>query len=824
MKSQSSKTFFAVLISLMLILVNPMTAAAGPVQMGSVQEEGNPVEDAFAYLQTQMNPDGGVVWMDENSAVAPTIKVVQALAANGLTQDALLSAEGNRPIDFLASAGEAWVNQEETENPAFSVARAGQLLAALAAANEDPHNFGADSIDLVYQVQAQYDSSTGAYGRAAPENVTDQVWALIGLAANNASIPVEAADWLAAAQLEDGSWDDGYGSYLDTTPLGILALVSSEQRTADSPDIASALDFIAASQQPSGGWQTEWDTTTNADTTAVILQAIYAIGQTPTADNWQTKEGNPATALAALQKEDGSIGGDFANAYSTADALIGLAGQPITNLGDLSQADNAFDFLFSAQDASGGWESVGQTLDVILALEAAGWQPETVQTEGVSPLDYIAANLDPYLEAGPDSIGKAILGVVASDEDPASFNGVDLTGQLLGTYDDAAQAFGDPENTWHQALAILGLSAAGAEIPEGAVASLAGLQQEDGGWEYTPGFGTWPDNTALAMQALLAAGYDSSDPVMSKAIAYLQATQMADGGWGDSSTTAYALMALNALGESEEDWGTDAGVTPLTNLMTYQKANGSFVYNWEFTDDSVMSTASALLALFGEDYLVQPSEPGAANQAAIIIDPGEGDPQSACVEFTDESISGLDLLEASGFDYDAPDGFVSAILGLTNPEGETNYWSYWVWDGSGWVFKETGASGSEVLPGAIEAWHFTSWEQFPSLPPDVIPEMTAICGQAGLKDYRAQPNLGYFDLYPAVSTQPIPSEPTAAPTASEATQDAAATAAAAATSTSVPTAVENESETLPLLPLLVIGILGVGLVVVIVLMVTGKKE
>lgn len=824
MKSQSSKTFFAVLISLMLILTNPMTAAASPVLMRSAQEEGNSVEDAFAYLQSQMNPDGGVVWMDENSAVAPTIKAVQALAANGLTQDALLSAEGNRPIDFLASAGEAWVNQEEIENPAFSVARAGQLLAALAAANEDPHNFGADSIDLVYQVQAQYDPSTGAYGSAAPENVIDQVWAMIGLAANNASIPAEAADWLAAAQLEDGSWDDGYGSYLDTTPLGILALASSGQHTADSPDIASAMDFIAASQQPSGGWQTEWDTTTNADTTAVILQAIYAIGQTPTAENWQTEEGNPATALAVLQKEDGSIGGDFANAYSTADALIGLAGQSITSLGDLSQADNAFDFLFSAQDASGGWESVGQTLDVILALEAAGWQPRTVQTEGVSPVDYVAANLDPYLEAGPDAIGKAIMGVVASDEDPFNFNGVDLTEQLLGTYDDAAQAFGDPENTWHQALAILGLSAADAEIPEGAASSLAGLQQEDGGWEYTPGFGAWPDNTALAMQALLAAGYDPSDPVMSEALAYLQSTQTADGGWGDSSTTAYALMALNALGESEEDWGTDAGMTPLTSLMTYQKANGSFVYNREFTDDSVMSTASALLALFGEDYLVQPGGPEAANQAAIIIDPGEEEPQSACVEFTDESISGLDLLDASGFDYDAPDGFVSAILGLTNPEGETNYWSYWAWDGREWVFKETGASGSEVLPGAIEAWHFTSWEQFPSLPPDVIPEMTAICEQANLKDYNAQPNLGYFDLYPAVSTQPAPSEPTAAPTAAEAAQPAAATATAAATSTSGPTAAENESKILSILPLLVIGILGVGLVVVIVLIVTGKKE
>jgi hypothetical protein len=525
-------------------------------------------------------------------------------------------------------------------------------------------------MDLVNAVQAQYDSNTGIYGGATPENVTDQVWAMIGLAASNAAVPAEAADWLASAQLEDGSWDDGYGSYLDTTPLGILALAASEQRSGDSPDIAAAMDFIAANQQPNGGWQTEWDTTTNADTTGMILQAIYAVGQSPTDEAWQKEEGNPESALAAIQKEDGAFGGEFANAYSTADALIGLAGQPITNLGDLSQADNAFDFVFSQQDATGGWEGVGQTLDVVLALEAAGWQPETVQNDSGSPMEYVAANLESYLEAGPDAIGKAILGVVASGEDPSNFNGVDLTEQLMATYDEATQSFGDPENTWYQALGILGLSAAGSEIPEDAVTTLTGLQQEDGGWEYVAGFGSWPDNTSLAIQALLAAGYAADDPALSQATSYIQSTQTADGGWGDSSTTAYVLMALNALGESEEDWRTEAGTTPLTSLMSYQKNNGSFVYTWDYTDDSIMSTASALLALFGEDYLVQPEEPAAVNTAAIVIDPGEGDAQTACVEFTDESISGLDLLDASGFDYDAPDGFVSSIRALPTPKAK----------------------------------------------------------------------------------------------------------------------------------------------------------
>ena len=209
---------------------------------------------------------------------------------------------------------------------------------------------------------------------------------------------------------------------------------------------------------------------------------------------------------------------------------------------------------------------------------------------------------------------------------------------LLAQYDESAQAFGDPSNTWYQALPILGLYTAREEIPAGAVETLIGLQQEDGGWEYSTGLGSWPDSTALAVQALLVAGVDASDPVIESAVSYFHATQTEDGGWGDSSTTAYVIMALNALGESIEDWQTASAGDPLTSLMSYQKTNGSFVFSWEYSDDSVMATASALLALFGGDLIMQPEETTATNTAAIIIDPGEGEAQSTCVQLSEESM------------------------------------------------------------------------------------------------------------------------------------------------------------------------------------------
>jgi prenyltransferase beta subunit len=748
MKLSFKNTIFSFFLAVALVLNSGSQVMASSVTSVNSQEEINTaISLGFEYLKTQMNADGGIRWFDESSSVAASLRVVQSLAAAGYTQSFLNSAEGKRPIDYVAMNARAWVDQEETDNPSFSPARAGVLLTAVAAANENPHKFGADKINLIREINQQYDSNSGAYGGATPENVLDQVWAMIGLAANNAPVPEDAHAWLVSAQAENGSWNDGFGSFMDTTPLGIIAMVSTGQHDADTPPVQSALTFMLERQDSSGGWQSDWDTTTNANITAVMLQAIHLLDQHPEDEIWQKPDGNPASALLAVQGESGAFGGDFANAYSTADAIVALAGRSISNLGILEIISNSFDFVFDTQEEDGGWGSMGQTLDTLIALRVAGWNPNTVAAGQNAPLDYIAENFQSYLENGPDAKGKAILGLVAAGKDPRNFNGVDLIDTLEDAYDQDAGAFGSPENTWHQALPILGLHAASREIPQGVITTLIDLQQEDGGWEYTPGFGSSPDNTSIALQALLAAGYSPEDPPLVNAIQYLQASQTNTGGWGDSSSTAYASMAINALGVSKEDWVTETGKDPIANLLSYQKANGSFVYNWEFSDDNLMSTVTALLVLFDGSYLLQWDPVNSANQAAIVVVPGEGTVYADCVEFKEETISGLDLLERSGFSYDMQQGFIDGIMGVKNPEGETNYWSYWSWDGREWVFNNSGAGDSMVFPGSVEAWHFTSWEVFPSLPPEFIPDVHHICDSEVLKIYSEQPYLNFDDLF-----------------------------------------------------------------------------
>ena len=829
MKNLLNRIGLAFLILSFLILNITEPASSKSIRNNLAQQDFNAaIQSGIDYLGTQINPDGGVRWVDDTSSMAASIRVIQALAASGFTQDSLSFESSQAPVDFVADNAKAWIYQEDSSSPGFSVARAGQMLTAIAAANENPTRFGLEELDLIHEINKSFDSSSGAYGTSTTENVMDHVWAMIGLAANNAAIPEQASTWLISAQADDGSWNDGYGSVLDTTPLGIMALASTRLQDAESPAVHTAIKFMKDNQQPAGGWQNEWDTTTNANTTAVMVQAIHLLGQDPADGSWGISEGNPASALLALQGADGAFGGDFANAFSTADAIIALAGRSITDLGYLEIASDSFDFLDAEQQPDGGWGSMGQTLDVLIAFQAAGWNPYTIAGNESTLQEYIGSNLDAFLVSGPDAVGKAMVGLASGGVTPNQVTDIDLAQRLQSYFDESIGAYGDPENTWHQAFAILGLHALGKEIPESTLSALLSLQQDDGGWEYSPGTGTSPDNTALALQALFASGYSDEDPVVSKAIDFFRSTQTTEGGWGNSSTTAYALMAIHALGQSRVDWVTENGKDPVSNLLSFQKPNGAFVFNWEFTDDNLMSTTSALMALFYGSYLIKGNAARPDSQAVIIVDTSEGTQYADCVEFGADSISGLELLESSDFIYGMQEGFIASIMGVANAEGETNYWSYWSWNGREWVFKNSSAADSQVLSGTIEAWYFTSWEVFPSYPPQIIPDIHQICGSKILKAYSAQPHLDYNDLFtvpvqsfqdpPQVQTMPAQETSTIVP--DPGTRESPEKIKPTVLSGS--TIDEDEEQALPLLPLIMI--IGMGVLVAVVVLVILRKS
>lgn len=250
----------------------------------------------------------------------------------------------------------------------------------------------------------------------------------------------------------------------------------------------------------------------------------------------------------------------------------------------------------------------GSTADAVLAICAVGGDPNGFLREGRSPLSYLAAHAG-ELSATAGGAAKTILAIVCAGHDPRAFGGVDLLAALEKAYAPSTGHYGF-DLTGH-AFAMLALAATEQPIPPAAVAWLRAAQTPEGGWAWDglPAAGTADTNsTALAIQALVAAGVAPNDPAVQKALGYLHTQQNADGGfpyakpspWGsntDANSTAYVVQALVAAGEDPEgpSW-TIEGHTPLTALWKLQLPSGALEWQSGYGENA-LATYQAVPAL-----------------------------------------------------------------------------------------------------------------------------------------------------------------------------------------------------------------------------------
>ena len=318
-----------------LLLVASLLALT--FQPAAAQLSADPAEvvaKAVAYLKTQQQPDGGMTGFSGATDPDTTIRTVIALVLNGQPLDSFISAGGQTLLNALDAQASHYVHDP---NGLLFPGRAGLLLSALALAGQDVHTFG--GIDLAAELAATYQPESGAYATEAALDYSsgaasdlNQAWAILGLALAGQYIPTQASFYLAGTQAEDGSWGSGDP---DTTALAVTALLASRNVLHTDPMIAKALAYFKATQLPNGGWKPGWDQDPlNADTTGWAAQALVSAADPSSSVPWQhawaAAEGDPLSALLSLAKEDGSIGGTYVNAYSTADALIGLSSIPLT--------------------------------------------------------------------------------------------------------------------------------------------------------------------------------------------------------------------------------------------------------------------------------------------------------------------------------------------------------------------------------------------------------------------------------------------------------------------------------------------------------------
>lgn len=316
-----------------ILITTLLALTLQPVHAQTEVDPPQVIASAVAYLKAQQQPDGGILGFAGISDPDTTARTLLALAVNQVSLSDFTSADGQTLVDYLASQADAYVLDP---NGLLFPGRAGLLLTAVVIADQDIHDFA--GLDLVAELSASYQPDTGAYATAAALDYSsgaasdlNQAWAILGLSMAGQAIPAQATFYLADSQADDGSWGNGD---LDTTALVVNALLASRNVLLDDPMIINALSYFKATQLPNGGWRPSWDQDPlNADTTGWVILALAAASQDPLEETWATAEGHPFTALYSLVKEDGSIGGTYVNAYSTADALIGLGFTPFPALG-----------------------------------------------------------------------------------------------------------------------------------------------------------------------------------------------------------------------------------------------------------------------------------------------------------------------------------------------------------------------------------------------------------------------------------------------------------------------------------------------------------
>jgi hypothetical protein len=105
---------------------------------------------------------------------------------------------------------------------------------------------------------------------------------------------------------------------------------------ADGGALTNALAYYRGIQNEDGGWPyqnpSDYGTSTDANSTAVTIQAIIAVGQDPAGTDWAaTGVSTPTTALEALQNPSGAFAWQAAvpddNLLATIQALPPLAGK-----------------------------------------------------------------------------------------------------------------------------------------------------------------------------------------------------------------------------------------------------------------------------------------------------------------------------------------------------------------------------------------------------------------------------------------------------------------------------------------------------------------
>lgn len=270
----------------------------------------------------------------------------------------------------------------------------------------------------------------------------------------------------------------------------------------------------------------------------------------------------------------------------------------------------ALDWLRPRQSLTdGGFGNDSATAEAQLAIGANHYASREWQRQASAPslLSYQMMYASRFANQGAGAAGKLAVAQIGAYAPCWTHN----TRQPSHYYNASTGAYSNEAGP--HAWAMLGTRALNQTVPAAAVQYLKNLQQANGGWEWSPSWGTDTNTTALAIQALIAGGEAVNSTVVVNALAYLKSAQNNDGGfpydpnssWGtdsDTNSTAYVIQAILAANQDPTSaaWQKN-GNDPYKFLLARQLGDGSF--EWQSgTGSNQLATVQAIVALLGRTF------------------------------------------------------------------------------------------------------------------------------------------------------------------------------------------------------------------------------
>ena len=259
---------------------------------------------------------------------------------------------------------------------------------------------------------------------------------------------------------------------------------------------------------------------------------------------------------------------------------------------------------------TGGYGSASASVETLLAVAANGEDAATWRSGSQQPslAGYLRTQVTTYSRSNASAAGKLAVALAGGNLclPIATLTPQDYYSPTLNAYSPQSGP-----NSW----AMLGALALAQPVPDAAITTLAAQQLANGGWEWATGWGADSNSTALALQALIAAGQPISSSAIVNGLAYLATLQQPDGGFpyaasinpttpatSDANSTAYVIQAIIAAGQDPASlaW-TQSGNTPISYLLALQLPDGSL--QWQAgSGPNQLATQQAIPALLGQSY------------------------------------------------------------------------------------------------------------------------------------------------------------------------------------------------------------------------------